>query len=253
MKQSVVGKVLRSILARRGSIVAPLSPGWQREREFIADTRSKTRLLLTDPAALHILVCARAARSIPGVFAEAGVFKGGSARLICEEKGEAPLHLFDVFETQQISADDEGEAVRTHFGKIHGAESEVRRLLAGYPGLHFHAGVFPGTACGLEHLRFSFVHIDLDLPDAMAAALDYFHPRLVPGGILVADDYSDPGVRDRIDFWLSAEHDTIIEMPWSQLMIVRQAQAGLASDSQRRPHRRVEYAIDLESARFGQI
>jgi hypothetical protein len=101
VKQSIPGRLLRTIVGRRGSIVAPLSPDWQRERKVIAETRAKTELLLTDPAALHLMICARAARRIPGAFAEAGVFKGGSARLICEEKCDEPFHLFDVFETLQ--------------------------------------------------------------------------------------------------------------------------------------------------------
>ena len=222
MKQSIAGRVLRAIVGRRGSIVAPLSSSWQREREVIAATRANTELLLTDAAALHLMVCARAARRVPGAFAEAGVFKGGSARLICEEKRDAPFHLFDVFERLQEQHIPSAEEVASHFGKLHGSEADVRRLLAPYPNLHFHAGMFPGTTAGLEELRFSFVHVDLDLPSAMRAALDFFHPRLVAGGILLADDYSDPAVRECVDDWLAPHADTIIELPWSQLMLVRQ-------------------------------
>ena len=222
MKQSLPGRLLRTVVGRRGSIVAPLSPSWQRERGIIAGTRANTELLLTDPAALHLMICARAARRIPGAFAEAGVFKGGSARLICEEKGDAAFHLFDVFETLQAQLFPGAEEVASHFGKIHGSQANVRSLLRPYPNLHFHAGMFPATTAGLGELRFSFVHIDLDLPSAMRAALDFFHPRLVAGGILLADDYCDPAVRECVDAWLAAQADTIIELPWSQLMLVRQ-------------------------------
>ena len=222
MKQSIAGRLLRAIAGRRGSIVAPLSPSWQREREVIAETRAKTELLLTDPAALHLMICARAARRIPGAFAEAGVFKGGSARLICEEKGDAPFHLFDVFETLQAQHVRGTEEVAAHFGKLHGSQADVRRLLRAYPNLHFHAGMFPDTTAGVEELRFSFVHIDLDLPSAMRAALEFFHPRLIAGGILLADDYGDPAVKECVDALLELHPDTIFELPWSQLMLVRQ-------------------------------
>lgn len=222
MKQSIPGRLLRTIVGRRGSIVAPLSASWQREREIIADTRAKTQLLLADPAALHLMVCARAARRIPGAFAEAGVFKGGSARLICEEKGEAAFHLFDVFETLQAEPVAGAEELVSHFGKLHGSLADVKRRLDPYPNLHFHAGMFPETTAGLEELRFSFVHIDLDLPSAMRAALEFFHPRLVAGGILLADDYCDQAVKECVDAWLAPHADTIVELPWSQLMLVRQ-------------------------------
>jgi len=222
VKQSIPGRLLRTIVGRRGSIVAPLSPDWQREREVIAETRAKTELLLTDPAALHLMICARAARRIPGAFAEAGVFKGGSARLICEEKCDEPFHLFDVFETLQALPVPGAEEVASHFGKLHGSEAHVRRLLSPYPHVHFHVGMFPDTTAGLEEQRFSFVHIDLDLPSAMRASLEFFHPRLVAGGILVADDYCDPAVKESVDAWLAPHSDAIIELPWSQLMLVRQ-------------------------------
>lgn len=222
MKNSLAGRVLRAIVARRGSIVAPLSRGWQRERRVIAETRSKTELLLTDPAALHILVCARAAQKLPGAMAEAGVFKGGSARLICENKGDTYLHLFDVFETLQAGAVSGGAEVRSHFGAVHGTRSEVKRLLAPYPGVTFHPGLFPASATGLDEQRYSFVHVDLDLPGPTRSALEYFVPRLVSGGILIGDDYDDPGVRRCFDGYFDARADTVIELPWSQVMIVRQ-------------------------------
>ena len=98
----------------------------------------------------------------------------------------------------------------------------MRALLARYSNVHFHPGLFPDTAADVRELRFSFVHLDLDLPDATESALEFFYPRLVAGGILIGDDYTDPQVRDCFDRWLADRRDTIIELPWSQLMIVRQ-------------------------------
>lgn len=222
MKNSFAGRVLRAIAARRGSIVAPLSRDWQHERRIIAETRSKTQLLLTDPAALHILICVRAARRLPGAMAEAGVFKGGSARLICENKGDARLHLFDVFETLQNGDVAAGVEVQRHFGAVHGSRRDVERLLAPYRGVSFHPGLFPASTAGLEELHYSFVHVDLDLPGPTRSALDYFVPRLAPGGLLIGDDYSDPDVRACFDLYFAGRGDTVIELPWSQVMIVRQ-------------------------------
>jgi O-methyltransferase len=222
MKPSLAGRALRAIVALRGSIVAPLSREWQRELHVIAETRSLTDLLLTDPAALHILICVRAARRLPGAMAEAGVFKGGSARLICENKGDAPLHLFDVFETLQDGDHTAGAEVRSHFGAVHGKQSEVERLLAPYPNITFHPGLFPASAAGVEEQRYSFAHIDLDLPGPTRSALEYFVPRLAPGGILIGDDYDDPELRRCFNGYFDGRADAVIELPWSQVMIVRQ-------------------------------
>ena len=231
MKQSLTGKLLRAVAASRGSILAPLSSGWQRERRFIAATRRKTELLLTDPAALHLLVCARAARSVPGEFAEAGVFKGGSARLICEEKGEKNLHLFDVFAGLQDPPANGGEEVRAHFGSIHGELDEVRELLVPYSNVHLYPGIFPETISGLEALRFSFVHLDLDLARPTHAALEYFLPRMMPGGIMLIDDYCETYLKTVVDDWFSGRADTLVELPWSQMMVIRQ-ECGSAGDGE---------------------
>lgn len=221
MKPGFAGKLLSAIAARRNSLVTPLSSEWQHERQAIAETRRRTDLLLTDAAALHLVTCVRAARALPGAFAEAGVFKGGSARLICLEKQEKELHLFDVFETLQTGADADGQEVRAHFGSVHGTLVEVRQLLAPYGNLHFYAGLFPGTTQGLESLQFSFVHLDLDLVAGTQAALEYFYPRLVPGGILLGDDYCERYAKPAFNRWFADREDTLFELPWSQVMVIR--------------------------------
>jgi hypothetical protein len=212
---------LRAAIRQRGAIIAPVTREWRSELDLIADTRGRTELLLTDPGALHLLACARAASARGGAFAEAGVFKGGSARLICEAKGDAPIHLFDVFELLQAgSLPRDAEQVRSYFGPIHGKLRDVRRLLASYPNVHFHAGLFPDTTADLPDIRFSFVHLDLDLAAPTRAALEYFHPRMTPGGIIIADDYRDQELRDCFASWFGSRPDTLIEMPWAQLMVV---------------------------------
>jgi hypothetical protein len=224
------GALLRGLLAARGSIQTPLAAEWRPALEAIVQTRRRTALLMNDAAALQIQICVAAARRLPGVMAEAGVLTGGSARLICEAKGRTPLHLFDVFETLQddhsADADTEPnpdlEAVHAHFGAVHGQRLEVERLLASYPGVLLHPGLFPRSALGLEALTFSFVHLDLDLPTGTRAGLEFFHPRLSPGGMLLGDDHDDPGVRQVFADYFAARPDTVIDLPWGQVLVVKQ-------------------------------
>jgi hypothetical protein len=213
------------MLARRGAIVASLGADWRRELRPIQETRRRTALLLSDAAALQIQLCVRAARRLEGVMAEAGVLAGGSARLICEAKGPVPLHLFDVFETLQSPGSDAPE-LRGHFGRIHGVRGAVERLLAPYPEVHLHAGLFPAGATGLEGEKFSFVHLDMDLEFSTRAGLAFFHPRLVPGGILLGDDYNLPAVRRVFEAYFADRPDTLIALPWGQALVVKQGDAG---------------------------
>lgn len=158
--------------------------------------------------------------------AEAGVFAGGTARLICSAKGQAPLHLFDVFESLQSASSAHAstpreDELRRHFGAVHGTRAGVERLLAPYEGVHFHQGVFPATTAGLEGERFSFVHLDLDLEPSTRDALEFFHPRLVPGGIILGDDHQTPPVRRAFDAYFRGRPDACVELPWGQVMVVK--------------------------------
>lgn len=219
------GWVLRAWLATRGSILSPLGPDGQPDLAAIRATRAQVPLLMNDAAALQIMLCVRAARRLGGAMAEAGVLMGGSARLICEAKGDLPLHLFDVFETLQ-SADAampgaDADAVLRHFGDVHGDGAKVAALLAPYPAVHLHPGVFPESAAEVAGTHFCFVHLDLDLPHSTHQAIAFFHPRLLPGGILIGDDYEDPDVRNIFRTFFASRDDMVIELPWGQVMIVK--------------------------------
>ncbi len=214
------GALARRLLARRGAVLARLPAQARDDLALVHETRSRTALLMADTAALHLVACARAASVLDGAMAEAGVLMGGSARLIAAAKGATPLHLFDVFETLQ-GRDASGTALGAHFGGVHGTLAAVENLLSPFAGVSLHPGIFPHSAAGLEGLRFSFVHLDLDLPEGTRAALEFFHPRLVPGGILLGDDYADPAVRVTFEEFFAEKTETLIALPWSQGMIVK--------------------------------
>lgn len=213
------------MLALRGSIAAPLGPGWEGELGVLRETRRIVPLLMSDAAALQILICVRAARRLDGIMAEAGVLMGGSARLICEAKGDVPLHLFDVFDTLQAGRSSRSplqQSVRDHFGSIYGSVDQVSRLLDPYPHVRLHPGVFPDSIpADLHDARFSFVHLDMDLAQSTRAGLEFFHPRLVAGGILIGDDYHDCAVRQSFADYLGPLPGTVIELPWGQVMLVK--------------------------------
>ncbi len=182
---------------------------------------------MNDAAALHIQTCVAAMRGRGGAMAEAGVFHGASARLICAAKGEAVLHLFDVFETLQSPPNGQPGAaeteVRAHFKTVHGRQAQVEALLAPYAGVRLYPGLFPASAVGLPaDARFAFVHLDLDLPLSTEAALAFFHPRLIPGAILIGDDHTDPLVRQVFAAFFAGRADTVIPLPWGQVMVIRQ-------------------------------
>ena len=98
--QGLGGGFLERLLIHLASSVENISLSLHKNADtvrLIRTTRNQRKWLLTSNEAflLHSLTCAQ--RKLPGAIAEVGVFEGGSARMICESKGDVPLHLFDTF------------------------------------------------------------------------------------------------------------------------------------------------------------
>lgn len=71
----------------------------------------------------------------------------------------------------------------------------------------------------MENKTFALVHVDVDLYQPTLDSLEFFFPRLLPGGILVCDDYgsgSYPGARTAMDEYFSNQLENIIELPQGQ-------------------------------------
>ena len=219
---SLAGRLLRAVMARRGTALLGLDPDGRRDLALVRETRRLAPLLMQDLPAMQILAAVRSVRPLGGALAEAGVFMGGSARLICAAKGAAPLHLFDAFETLQGGGLGQAEqTVRDHFGQVYSTLDRVSELLAGYEGVQFHPGWFPASAAAVRDERFCFVHLDLDLAPGTRDALAFFHPRLLPGGILIGDDYNLAEVRGTFEAFFAGTGETLIRLPWNQVLVVR--------------------------------
>lgn len=84
----------------------------------------------------------------------------------------------------------------------------MHRNLAEFGGsFRTYKGWVPERFHEVEDRRFSFVHIDVDLYEPTRASLEFFHPRMNPGGIIVCDDYnftSCPGASSAVDDFLAA-------------------------------------------------
>jgi len=136
---------------------------------------------------------------LPGDIAEFGVWLGGSAIHLAEASPTKTLHLFDTFDTGTPWDDEAGGAIQK--GAFAIPLEVVKQNLAAQKNVIFHPGIFPETTLGLGSLLFSFVHVDVDIYQSAAAAIDYFWPRMVHGGVLVFDDFNwkdAPGIRPAV-------------------------------------------------------
>ncbi len=150
--------------------------------------------------------------NVPGAFAELGVFRGETGEVINRLSRGRPFYLFDTF-SGFAAADEPNQDDRFRDTSV----DLVRQRLGNSSNLNFRVGYFPETAAGLEHERFAFVMLDMDKFKPTAAALEFFYPRLSPGGYLFAHDYnsseSDWAVSKAVDAFLRDKPEKLVEMP----------------------------------------
>lgn len=130
---------------------------------------------------------------IDGALAELGVYRGDLAWQINKLFPERRLYLFDTFEGfhQQDIVEEQklgsSRAKTGDFGDTH--EEYVLSRMPFKENVTVCKGRFPETAQGLED-QFALVSIDVDLHAPTLAGLEYFYPRLSPGGVILLHDYN---------------------------------------------------------------
>ncbi|HUX67471.1 MAG TPA: TylF/MycF/NovP-related O-methyltransferase [Terriglobales bacterium] len=190
--------------------------------------RGKITLVDTDRA--WTLACAfRQTRVLAGEVWEAGVYQGGSARLFKALVQEAQaigqptlLRLFDSFEGLPPT---DNRLDLHHGGDFNDTSLEqVMELVGPEAWIDFRKGWIPATFAGLENSRIRFAHIDVDLFQPILDCCEFIYPRLVPGGMLVFDDYgvpSCPGARAAVDQFFRGRPETPFPLVNGQCVVTR--------------------------------
>jgi O-methyltransferase len=163
---------------------------------------------------------ARQALERPGDFVEAGVYKGTTARLICNLTDFATLDrtywLYDAF-----GAIDAKLRLGEHTPEL---EADVRQRFADVPNARIVAGHVPQSFAQGEPEGIALLHLDMNNVAAEQAVLERFYDRLVPGACLILDDYGHTGYwpqKDMADEFAAARNKMILELPAGQGLLIR--------------------------------
>jgi O-methyltransferase len=176
---------------------------------------------------------ARSVAGLEGSTAECGVLGGVGSSIIClslrDTYGPDDRHFaFDSFE----GLAEPTQADRDRFGRLWWARGDfnefsdrtARAVLAAFPFARVVKGWIPDGFVAVGPERFRFVHIDVDLYDATRDCLEFFYPRLVPGGIVFFDDYGfegTPGARRATREFFADKPEPIVELSSGQAFVVK--------------------------------
>lgn len=188
--------IIREWLEDRGYIVEH-SPGalWRRDPGFVQIMSVARKRTLMKPIRCFMLwQYARLCASLPGDAAELGVYKGGSAMIIAAAYARSgkSVHLFDTF-AGMPAPDPQKDHPEHKTREFHKTSCEaVAGFLRDFPNVQLHVGVFPDSAASLRDRKFGFVHVDAVIFRSVRDACEFFYPRMVPGAVMIFDDYDSP-------------------------------------------------------------
>ena len=162
-----------------------------------------------------------------GILIEAGCALGGSALVIAQAKArQRPFYLYDAFGMiPPPSTHDEADAHQryaeiaagraqgingqAYYGYESNLQVKVRAnfvtcgLEPAAHAVHFVPGFYEKTLWVDQPV--AFAHLDCDWHDSVLICLQRITPHLVPGGVLIIDDYNDwSGCKRAVDTYFAA-------------------------------------------------
>lgn len=168
------------------------------------------------------------ATGLDGDFVECGTNRGSSVAAALEyvgwnnRKGKI-FYLFDTFSgvvKEQVTSADKG----SFHNRYVECYDEVNNYFSNYTGVKLVRGVIPESLADVKIDKVAFLHLDLNCATPEKAALEYFWPRMVTGGIILLDDYGWRGYENQKmahdEFALSVGHE-VLPLPTGQGMIIR--------------------------------
>ena len=137
-----------------------------------------------------------------GYVIEAGVYKGGSLKIIADTVPHRLVIGFDTFKGMPKEMWTEREPHQPGDFKDNSLEA-VSEFLKDCKNVRLIPGLFPQSAKFLQEPPIiAFAHLDLDFYESTRQALEWVWPRLAEGGVIVFDDYgwpNCPGVKEVLD------------------------------------------------------
>jgi hypothetical protein len=152
----------------------------------------------------------QAVESLPSAacaIAEVGVYRGGSAWFVADALRRRarglPFYVCDTFQGH-VEVDETLDGLHRPGLQFTRVKAEkVAKYLRGFPFVRVEVGDIRETAPTFAgESAFGLVHLDVDVYPITRYCLEFFGPRMVPGGVIVADDYGTTtceGVKKAVD------------------------------------------------------
>ena len=168
---------------------------WETDEEFLTARSKIADLTIVDRMrGYELWRLVLQLSKVPGDIIEVGAWKGGTGLLLAQAalSFERPCDIFlcDTFKGIVNASDRDPRYVGTELADCSASEVRERATALGLENVIVVEGVFPeetGNVVARRHFRFA--HIDVDVYLSAKKSFNAIWNCLVPGGVLVFDDY----------------------------------------------------------------
>ncbi len=186
---------------------------------------------------LHTLVwAARQAVRLDGDFVECGVYEGDMSFVLTEmvdlRRHGRTLYLYDTFcgFSDRYSSPDDYPGAPQFFAfaqqayTVDGLYERVQARFRNKDYVRVIRGVVPDALAGTAPETISFLHLDMNAPAPERLALEALYDRVVPGGVILFDDYGwilFDKQKQVADEFMAARGQVILELPTGQGLVMK--------------------------------
>jgi O-methyltransferase len=194
----------------------PFVKSWNSNAESSADDAIVWRRYILACSAYHCI-------QLDGDFVECGAYTGVGIKTVVDYLGGQTFPKrfwgYGVFEHDESMLN---EVLPEHGPDLY---RRVQQKFVDYPQVRLVKGLIPESFAGNCPDKVAYLHIDLNQAPAEIAVLDYLFDRMVPGGILILDDYEWAGIyrnqKLAEDIWFEARHYRVMPLPTGQGLVIK--------------------------------
>ena len=178
----------------------------------------------------HVAIWAgsHASRLPEGHFVECGVNRGFLSSTVIEaldfgRMSERRFFLFDTFDglVPELLTESDRAASWNEYVDVY---DDVVRAFASFDNVEIVRGPVPTTLSSVDIESVAYLSIDMNCVQPEIEAIRYFWPRMVPGGIVLLDDYGWAGHEAQklaADEFAKSEGTTILSLPTGQGLLIK--------------------------------
>lgn len=159
---------------------------------------------------------------LEGDFVECGVYLGSGVKTVMDYLGgkdfPKAFWAFDTFDYNPVEG-------HTFEGQETGLFEKVQKRFEGYAQVKLVKGLIPAVFESGIPERIAYLHIDLNNAPSEIATLEWLFDRVVPGGVVIFDDYEWAGAyrpqKLAEDPWLADRGYRVTPMPTGQAFVIK--------------------------------